>query len=207
MIQKNLKKYEDAYIHLRTKHHYVEKDLHEHKEQNSYLQNSVQSISKVHKDTIKRLEQVQKKHDTDKKKWKQDIKTMGGILKNTQNEKELIVTEKQALESSIRRDSILHKKILDDLKSSKVKNEKDDDTSKSNSVVEAGPLSYGDIAISTDGDKFSLSTSAITKALEDVDQGLLTFVSEEEAAEEELRRIHRLLGVDTTNVNSPFRTY
>ena len=38
---------------------------------------------------------------------------MGGILKDTQNEKELVVTEKAALESSIRRDSILHKKILD----------------------------------------------------------------------------------------------
>ena len=47
-------------------------------------------------------------------------------------------------------------------------------------------------------------TSAISKGLEDIDHGLLTFVSEEEAAEEELRRIHGLLGAD---IKSPFRTY
>ena len=68
------------------------------------------------------------------------------------------------------------------------------------------PLSYDDMRTTEESEKFSLSTSAISKALEDVDHGLLTFVSEEEAAEEELRRIHGLLGVDP-NVNSPFRTY
>ena len=63
------------------------------------------------------------------------------------------------------------------------------------------------MGITAGGEKFSLSTSAITKALEDVDHGLLTFVSEEEAAEEELRRIHGLLGADINNVDSPYRTY
>ena len=47
-------------------------------------------------------------------------------------------------------------------------------------------------------------TSAISKGPGDIDHGLLTLVSEEEAAEEELRRIHGLLGAD---IKSPFRTY
>ena len=114
--KKNLKKFEDAYIQLRTKHHYIERDLHEHKEQNSQLKTSVQSLSKVHKSTIEQLEEVKLSHGKEKQKLNHKIETMGGILKSQQNEKEQAVTEKEALESSIRRDSIMHKKILDDLR-------------------------------------------------------------------------------------------
>ena len=200
--KKNLKKFEDAYIQLRTKHHYIERDLHEHKEQNSQLKSSVQSLSKVHKSTIEQLEEVKLSHGKEKQKLNHKIETMGGILKSQQNEKEQAVTEKEALESSIRRDSIMHKKILDDLRLSTNNNMGGSRNKRST----YRPLSYDDMRTTEESEKFSLSTSAISKALEDVDHGLLTFVSEEEAAEEELRRIHGLLGVDP-NVNSPFRTY
>ena len=101
------------------------------------------------------------------------------IWKDPSERREQAVTEKEALESSIRRDSIMHKKILDDLRLSTNNNMGGSRNKRST----YRPLSYDDMRTTEESEKFSLSTSAISKALEDVDHGLLTFVSEEEAAE------------------------
>jgi chromosome segregation ATPase len=210
--RKELDKMEDAFVKLRTDHHLTKRELAEHQGQTDDLKRNLKYVKDMHETTTRSLEAAEKKHENNQKIWQSKLTRVSNDLKMTKEEAEKHAAEKAALESSIRRDRSMHKTILDDLKMSKhvshspLRLSKKDLEDVGVKEPEDGSIVNKIDALLTDEVRHSRLTDTVEKGLKDIDRDLLTFVSEEELAEEELKRIHGLLG-KTINVSSPFRTY
>ena len=213
--KKELESVGNAFVKLRTEHHLARRELDEHKTNNTMLKKGMTTLKQNQANVLKDLVAVEERHQQHKKAWESKYTDMEQTLSRTLSEKQKETAEKVALESSIRRDRTLHKKILDDLKMAK---------SITHSPLRLSTKDLQSVGIVDkvdrllEGESMSMNlTKEVEKSLHEIDRSLLTFVSEEQAAEVELKRVHDLLNhsgqdYDNDKKNEPFtpgkyRTY